>query len=141
MISLAVIITAVVLLEQQQAWAQQTDKFDPLQPVGTCTRVSTPVCNVNKRYSEIDGSCNNLKVPWTGRSNTPYKRYLPNSYDDGWNAPRRRSVNGAPLLNPRIISRLISLDKGQLETIYDHLFTIFGQFVAHDLTLANTATG
>lgn len=115
--------------------------FNPVGPLSYCPKVTTQTCNVNKRYSEIDGSCNNLATPWAGRASTPYKRYFPNAYNDQWNAPRSRSVNTAPLQNPRAISRIISLDRNQNDFFFSHLFPLFGQFLAHDLTLANTVTG
>lgn len=118
-------------------------QYNPLAGISTCSREVSliPTCNRNKRYSEIDGSCNNLVAPWVGKASTPFKRYFANTYDDSFNAPRRRASNGAPLKNPRVISRMLSLDPGQSEAIYSHFIAIFGQFLAHDLTLANSATG
>lgn len=116
-------------------------QFSPTGPLATCPNVAVPTCDINKRYSEVDGSCNNIAFPWAGKAASPYKRYLANTYDDGWNAARRTASNGAQLQNPRIISRMISLDRGQTENSYTHLLPLFGQFLAHDLTLAQTATG
>jgi hypothetical protein len=39
-------------------------------------------CDPNTPYRTFDGSCNNLKVPWWGQSNTPYKRWLAPDYSD-----------------------------------------------------------
>ncbi len=47
---------------------------------GTC--IQDPVCRPSK-YRTIDGSCNNLKSPLMGRSNTQLARYLAPDYDDG----------------------------------------------------------
>lgn len=47
---------------------------------GTC--IPDPVCRPSK-YRTIDGSCNNLKSPVMGRSNTQLGRYLAPKYDDG----------------------------------------------------------
>ena len=48
--------------------------------VGTC--IQDPVCRPSK-YRMIDGSCNNLKSPLMGRSNTQLGRYVAPDYDDG----------------------------------------------------------
>ena len=59
-------------------------------------------CNPNSKYSSLDGSCNNLRTPWFGKTQTPYKRYLRAWYQDGVSAMRSLSVSGRPLLNPRV---------------------------------------
>lgn len=116
-------------------------QFSPTGPLTQCSNVAVQACNPNERYSRIDGSCNNLAFPWAGKANTPFKRYAASTYDDGWNAARSRATSGAPLPNPRVISRMISWDQGQTEKFYTHLLPLFGQFLAHDLTLAPTSTG
>lgn len=92
-------------------------------------------CNFAHKYSLIDGSCNNLHNPWVGKSNTPYKRYAPNTYEDGVSKPRHSAAN------PRSISQSISADLDQTETHVSHLLTLFAQFVAHDVSLANRVPG
>jgi hypothetical protein len=102
-------------------------------------------CNSNSRYSNIDGSCNNLRAPWAGKASTPFKRYLPPVYQDNFGSPKITSADGAtPLPNPRIISRLASSSAMAAvlqEQFYSHLLPAFGQFLAHDITLAQFATG
>lgn len=61
-------------------------------------------CQVLGKYRLIDGSCNNLKEPLWGKSSTPYKRYLEPEYDDGNGSPRKKSVSGQMLPNPRYIA-------------------------------------
>ena len=59
-------------------------------------------CDPNRKYSLLDGSCNNLKTPWFGKTKISYKRYLRAEYQDGVNAMRSLSVSGRPLPNPRL---------------------------------------
>ena len=42
-----------------------------------------PTCDPTSRYRTIDGSCNNLRNPLWGRSETPFERELPPVYSDG----------------------------------------------------------
>lgn len=117
-------------------------QYNPVGVISSCPVENKKLaCNSNNKYSLIDGSCNNLQNPWVGKMNTPYKRYGSNTYADGWNAPRQNSVTGSVLPNPRVISRMISGTDQSQETQVNHLFTLFGQFVAHDITLANTVPG
>lgn len=111
--------------------------------IPNCPNAFPVACDPSARYSQIDGSCNNLRAPWAGRASTPYKRYLPAAYDDGVNTPRIRSankVNGLP--NPRVVSRMVSSSNVlQFENFFSHLLPAFGQFMAHDMTLASFSTG
>lgn len=82
-------------------FCQQPAPFQPLGRIPSCpTETNTLKCNFNNKYSLIDGSCNNLQNPWVGKSNTPYKRYASNAYNDGVQVPRKRSANGQSLPNP-----------------------------------------
>ena len=47
------------------------------------TCILDPACRPNSKFRSIDGSCNNLKSPLMGRSNTQLGRYLAPKYDDG----------------------------------------------------------
>ena len=51
-------------------------------------------CDSNQLRRSYDGTCNNLQFGWWGKSETPFKRILAPSYDDGLNVPRKRSVMG-----------------------------------------------
>lgn len=93
-------------------------------------------CDPFSRYSQVDGSCNNLAKPWLGKANLHFKRYLPAFYDDNQASPRSKGVSGLPLPNPRVLSRFFSMDSFNFESPYTHLLPIFGQFLAHDFTLS-----
>ena len=54
-------------------------------------------CDYNNPFRSYDGTCNNRIYPWYGKSESPFKRILPPIYDDGLNAPRKRSINGGIL--------------------------------------------
>ena len=100
-------------------------------------------CNPRSLYQTYDGTCNNLENPFYGKSNTPYKRFLSPSYDDGFNSPRILAASGKPLPNPRIVSLAVSVPSAtqRLEKQITHLFAIFGQFLAHDITGTSTTAG
>ncbi|KAK4882080.1 hypothetical protein RN001_005399 [Aquatica leii] len=93
-------------------------------------------------YRSYDGSCNNLKNPTWGASQTPYGRLLPPKYGDGISsAALAKSGNELPW--PRSISLLLYPEV----KIEDPKFTLaamqFGQIIAHDMSLIaepNTAT-
>lgn len=138
MLSILICFLLCVIARPPPIYAQ----FNPVAGISFCPRVRTVGCNPNQRYSEIDGSCNNLATPWVGKAFTPYKRYLFSAYDDGRSVPRIRAVNGFSLPNPRVISRTMSfIDNGQSENFYTHLTPLFGQFVAHDISNALISTG
>lgn len=40
-------------------------------------------CDANAKYRNIDGSCNNLMIPWIGATKTPHLRILDACYSDG----------------------------------------------------------
>jgi peroxidase len=105
-------------------------------PASICTSFQQPKCDWNNRYQYLDGSCNNMKKPWLGKAATPYKRFLPPEYADTLSSPRSQSVTSKQqaLPNTRVISRTIQNDNGQFESSWTHLGTLFGQFIAHDLT-------
>jgi hypothetical protein len=124
--------------------------FD-FNPLGLLSNIQTPndlcpfkarqFCDASKRYSSIDGSCNNLQSPWLGKSQTPYKRYMQPSYDDKINTPRTKSVDGSELPSPRVVSRALSDDNQLIDDQFTHVTAIFGQFLAHDVTAAAASSG
>ena len=110
-------------------------------PSHLCPFKNNKFCNASDRFQSFDGSCNNLKATWLGKTETPYKRYLPVAYDDGIDSPRSLSRLGSPLPNPRVISRALFAENSQFDTQYSHMLGIFGQFLAHDLTSAAISSG
>nr|CAH0110491.1 unnamed protein product [Daphnia galeata] len=93
---------------------------------GTC--IPDPVCRPSK-YRTIDGSCNNLKSPVMGRSNTQLGRYLAPKYDDGiWEA---RDI-GMP--NSRRVRTVLAADHDNFQKDTTLMLMQFGQFIDHDIT-------
>ena len=96
-------------------------------------------CPVSRYYS-VEGTCNNIAASWAGKWQSPYNRILPAVYDDGVNSPRERSYNHQRLPNPRLVSIKVHYptpwtpenDKFRIS----HFMTVFGQFLAFDLTRA-----
>jgi peroxidase len=84
------------------------------------------------KYRSIDGSCNNLKHPYWGKSYVCHIRLLPPDYADGVSAPRV-AYNGKPLPSSRLLSNMVTSDK-PFQSFYTHIKMAFGQFVNHDIT-------
>ena len=99
---------------------------------------NVPKCNATYRYQSMDGTCNNLATPMMGAANTPYKRYMPNGYQDNYNAPRTVGASGKPLPNPRTVSLTIST-RGNITTEvlnnnnFNLLIPFFGQFLTYKI--------
>lgn len=88
--------------------------------------------NWNSKYRTIDGSCNNVRHPYWGKSYVCHIRLLPPDYADGVSEPRL-SHDGSPLPNTRTVSNIVTADK-PFESFYTHLKMSFGQYVNHDIT-------
>lgn len=71
---------------------------------------------------------------------TPVQRFLPPSYADGLQAPRR-SIFGSKLPSAREISSLIHEDKNVETTTITHLLMQWGQFIDHDITSSSQSRG
>lgn len=90
-------------------------------------------CDGPAKYRKLDGSCNNPENPLIGKASTPFKRLLRAAYQDDVDEPRRLSVNGEPLPNPRLIALKVH-DPLDAPTRISHLAVIFGQFMDHDMS-------
>ncbi len=97
-------------------------------------------CDPNSRFSQIDGSCNNLQSPWKGRSETPFKRYLSPVYLDRLGIPRTRAKNGQELPNVRSISSMLCRDNFLFDNHFTHMTAFFGQLLTHDISMASVST-
>ncbi|XP_041373987.1 chorion peroxidase-like [Gigantopelta aegis] len=94
-------------------------------------------CDSADKYRSIDGSCNNLlKLQW-GMLGRPFRRFLPQSYDDGVSKPRFFQRDGRILPSARLVSTNCHSEGNEGE-LRDHnlslLFMQWGQFVDHDIT-------
>nr|XP_005992326.1 PREDICTED: myeloperoxidase-like [Latimeria chalumnae] len=95
------------------------------------------------RYRKITGVCNNKKHPRFGTSNTPFARWLPAAYEDGYTLPRGwtkgKLYSGFELPLVREVSNKI-LHTANRDVSSDlqttHIFVEWGQFLTHDLDLA-----
>lgn len=90
-------------------------------------------CRHTFKYSELDGSCNNLFDSNIAKKATPYKRIFRAAYEDDTNSPRSLNTQNDPLPNPRFLSRSLSRDNKEMD-IWTHLFATFGQFITHDIS-------
>ena len=90
-------------------------------------------CDRSSKYSEFDGSCNNLDFTNIGKTSTPLKRLLPAAYEDAKEYPRSLNEQSKPLPTPRSLSLALSQDNNEFN-FWTHIFSVFGQFVSHDLS-------
>ncbi|CAG2169340.1 unnamed protein product, partial [Oppiella nova] len=86
----------------------------------------------NSKYRTIDGSCNNRRHPYWGKSYVCHLRLLPPDYADGFQAPRL-AHDGSQLPSPRTLINIMTSDQ-PFESFYTHMKMAFGQFVNHDIT-------
>lgn len=63
-------------------------------------------CNNKYQYRTIDGSCNNQRNPFWGRSLVQFQRLMPPEYSDGL-SEFRKSVSGGALPSARVISTMV----------------------------------
>jgi peroxidase len=97
-------------------------------------------CDAYRVYRSYDGSCNNLKRPIIGKTETPLRRLLPSVYHDSMSERRLKSVTGINLPNPRHIS--YNLNKPLDQRISLNTLTVFySQFIDHDMSLTTLIAG
>jgi len=96
-------------------------------------------CTRKSLYRMPSGLCNNLKRPYDGNSHTAFGRLASPAYEDYVSEPRRKSVRGGQLPSCRRISLELG-SKPVFNRVFNNHFTIFGQFIAHDTTLAVPVT-
>lgn len=95
-------------------------------------------CNENARFRRINGRCNNLENRLWGSVGDKFLRLEPADYGDCVSS-LRRAENGDELPNARNVSRFIhgSNDCSNPDNnVLTHLTMNFGQFMDHDITLA-----
>ncbi|XP_063533682.1 peroxidasin homolog [Cydia strobilella] len=106
-----------------------------------CPLRGAPKCPpASKRYRTHDGTCNNVNRPRWGSTMTPVQRFLPPSYSDGIQAPRR-SVFGSALPSAREISSTVHEDQHVETPGITHLLMQWGQFLDHDVTSSSQSRG
>jgi len=96
-------------------------------------------CDIVSKYRTLDGACNNPGSPMLGRTQTPFKRYMPVSYDDKLNSQRSLAKDGSALPNPRHVSKVVH-DPLDTTTKISSLAVTFGQFVDHDFALSGSTS-
>ena len=126
---------------QQQGGAVNQRISNLQAPPELCPFKKVAPCDPKTRHRRFDGSCNNLQNPWWGKSEIPYKRYLPAEYSDGFQQPRMFAKSKRFLPNARLISRKLCVNNDASEVLYSHILGAFGQFLAHDMTSVSISTG
>jgi hypothetical protein len=110
-------------------------------PPELCQFKKVAPCDPITRHRRFDGSCNNLQNPWWGKSEIPYKRYLPAEYSDGFQQPRMFAKSKKFLPNARFISRNLCVNNDASDNLHSHILSAYGQFLAHDMTSVSISTG
>ncbi|XP_012940602.1 chorion peroxidase [Aplysia californica] len=112
--------------------------FSAERAIDGCQRAISDIsCDVSYPYRQADGSCNNIKQPTRGRTNSPFRRLLSPVYDqnDG-NTPRLVSVapGNPPLPSPRTVSTNVHPPGNALSDDATVMLMQWGQFLDHDIT-------
>lgn len=92
------------------------------------------------RYRTLDGTCNNPDQPRWGAASTPYLRLLPAWYADGVSTPRA-SLAGRPLPSAARVSQEIHAGHVKTHAHVSLLASVWGQYLAHDLSRPLVAEG
>lgn len=96
-------------------------------------------CNPNARFRTADGTCNNLVNPKQGAAGDKFQRLVENDYADGI-SELRAAKDGSELPNARTVSLEVhgsNADRTNPDSmVLTHLTMNWGQFMDHDLTLA-----
>ncbi|XP_043910076.1 myeloperoxidase [Protopterus annectens] len=94
----------------------------------------------SNQYRTITGVCNNRQNPRSGAANTPFARWLPPKYEDGFFLPlgwtAGINVSGFPLPLVREVSNKIAHVSNrdvQPDRELSHAFIQWGQWIDHDL--------
>ena len=97
----------------------------------------TPTVN---KYRTIDGTCNNLRRPLLGASNTAFRRVLSAVYEDGISRPvgSRQQIKGKffdpPWPSTRHLSeQIVAVDNDIYSKKLTHMHMQWGQFLDHDI--------
>ena len=113
------------------------------------TAVDPSSCSASAVFRTFDGTCNNLKKPNLGASNTQFIRVIPALYfdADGLNDPigYPNQPNAPDVPSPFEVSRDFIKDEvasaSSSSPVLTHVVMQFGQFVDHDLDLAVDSEG
>ena len=99
----------------------------------------TPTIN---KYRTIDGTCNNLRRPLLGASDTAFRRVLSAVYEDGVSKPvgSQQQLKGRffdpPWPSARHLSeQIVAVDNDINSTKLTHMHMQWGQFLDHDIDL------
>ncbi|XP_054162222.1 peroxidasin-like [Oppia nitens] len=97
-------------------------------------------CNLISKYRTLDGTCNNAKNPFWGKSSACFSRILGPAYGDGIKS-LRLAHNKQPLPNTRSITNALMPDKSVYDTKLTGIVVGYGQFVVHDASRARGQPG
>lgn len=98
--------TTVLYLGQLQLDEFQSYLTENLTKIPYCKRdgqMFYPNCSDQYSFSNVDGTCNNLKKPLDGSTGDCMLRLLPPDYKDGF-SEMRSAMDGSPLVSARIVS-------------------------------------
>ncbi|KAF5294860.1 hypothetical protein FQA39_LY00344 [Lamprigera yunnana] len=132
---------------KENAWKYLMGKNNMF--IRSCNKTLSNTSNIyseceSKKYRTYDGSCNNLKHPFSfGVALTSFRRALSPDYADGSSEPRV-AVDGKSLPNARNVSVLVHRPLYKNDTQFTIMLAVWGQFIDHDITataLSQTSHG
>lgn len=86
-------------------------------------------------YYTFDGTCNNKVYKNRGSTPHPLKRLLPARYHALPATPRKLSVTGQLLPNPRDVSNKLSHGPQKINKVFTLMGIVWGQIIDHDIDL------
>ena len=105
-----------------------------------CPFKKQPACDFSAPYRTLDGSCNNMRIPWWGQAEMPYKRIVEPQYADLISEPRV-SIDGSPLPNAREVACSMHSESHDIEPFITNMFMEWGQVINHDMTSLSINSG
>jgi hypothetical protein len=84
-------------------------------------------CLVSNKFRSASGWCNNLRFPSYGNAFEPLRRLRDPAYDDGFDTPRTKAINGQQLPSARKISVALHNDNEAEDSYFSHMLMQMGQ--------------
>lgn len=92
-------------------------------------------CFTLSKYYTFDGTCNNKVYKNRGSTPRPLKRLLPARYHSLPATPRKLSVTGHALPNPREVSNKFGHGPQKINKVFTLMGIVWGQIIDHDMDL------
>nr|XP_018909479.1 PREDICTED: peroxidase-like isoform X1 [Bemisia tabaci] len=104
----------------------------------TCIKVGDCSAAKDSKYRTYDETCNNLRFPMWGVTNSALVRLLQPKYSDGV-SKHRKAQDGSDLPNARLVRTTVLKDKMVKNKKVSYLFSVFAQYISHDTARTSQA--